>query len=61
MKSAVTKRDYDRLMRKQWREMTPEAFRAELAAARELKSAGHARGYVFSVTGVLHRIAAAIR
>lgn len=61
MRPPVTKRDYDRLMRKQWREMTTEAFRAELAAARELKSAGQARGYVFSVTGLLHKIAAAIR
>jgi hypothetical protein len=58
MKPPVTKRDYDRLMRKEWRDRTDAEFFAEIKAARDLKGAGQARGYVFSV---LHRIAAAIR
>jgi hypothetical protein len=61
MKPPVTKRDYDRLARKQWRERTDAEFFAEIKAARELKAAGQSRCYVFSVTAFLHRIAAAIR
>jgi hypothetical protein len=61
MKPPVTKRDYDRLARKQWRAMTVPEFQAEIRAARELKATGQSRCYVFSVTGFLHRIAAAIR
>ncbi len=48
-------------MRKQWRDRTDAEFFAEIKAARDLKNAGQARGYVFSVAGLLHKIAAAIR
>ena len=47
MKPPITKRDYDKLLRKQWRDRTDAEFFAEIKAARELKAQGKERGYVF--------------
>ena len=40
MKPPTTKKQFDALVRKQWREMTDAEFFAEIKAARDLKSAG---------------------